>query len=153
VTWWSFQPKLPPTPTTSGIPEVLAFSHSASHDLLCTPSLMSPRLFSPSVFPPLPNPPKSVSTLFSSASAPRSIRSESLLRSFDVAFTAAANPLTENNLALTRHPRRQVGLDNGDRSWRGRSIPMDGYLMKVANRGPRRYKRRGPVLAPTFHDD
>ncbi|MGA2644867.1 MAG: hypothetical protein ABSF15_09140 [Candidatus Sulfotelmatobacter sp.] len=54
---------------------------------------------------------------------------------------------------MTRHPRRQVGLDNGDRSWQGRSIPMDGYLMKVANRGPRRYKRRGPVLAPTFDDD
>lgn len=70
-----------------------------------------------------------------------------------VALAAAANPLTENNLAMTRHPRRQVGLDNGDRSWQGRSIPMDGYLMKVANRGPRRYKRRGPVLAPTFDDD
>ena len=63
-----------------------------------------------------------------------------------VALAAAAHPLTENNLALTRHLRRQVGLDNGDRSWQGRSIPMDGYLMKVANRGPRRYKRRGPVL-------
>jgi hypothetical protein len=60
----------------------------------------------------------------------------------------AASLLPKNNLALTRHPRRQVGLDNGDRSWQGRSIPMDGYLMKVANRGPRRYKRRGPVLAP-----
>ena len=70
-----------------------------------------------------------------------------------VALAAAANPLTENNLALTRHPRRQVGLDNGDRSWQGRSIPMDGRLMKVANRGPRRHKRRGPVLAPTFDDD
>jgi hypothetical protein len=70
-----------------------------------------------------------------------------------VALAAVANPLTENNLAMTRHPRRQVGLDNGDRSWQGRSIPMDGYLMKVANRGPRRYKRRGPVLAPTFDDD
>jgi hypothetical protein len=70
-----------------------------------------------------------------------------------VALAAAAHPLTENNLALTRHLRRQVGLDNGDRSWQGRSIPMDGYLIKVANRGPRRYKRRGPVLAPTFDDD
>jgi hypothetical protein len=70
-----------------------------------------------------------------------------------MALAATANPLTENNLDLTRHPRRQVGLDNGDRSWQGRSIPMDGYLMKVANRGPRRYKRRGPVLAPTFDDD
>ena len=39
-----------------------------------------------------------------------------------VAFPAAANSLTENNLALTRHPRRQVGLDSGDRSWQGRSI-------------------------------
>jgi len=70
-----------------------------------------------------------------------------------VALAAAANPLTENNLAMTRHPRRQVGLDNGDRSWQGRSIAMDGYQMKVANRGPRRSKRRGPVLAPTFDDD
>jgi len=70
-----------------------------------------------------------------------------------VALAAAANPLTENNLAITRHPRRQVGLDNGDRSWQGRSIAMDGYQMKVANRGSRRYKRRGPVLAPTFDDD
>jgi hypothetical protein len=70
-----------------------------------------------------------------------------------VAFAAAADSLTENNLAMTRHPRCQVGLDNGDRSWQGRSIPMDGYLMKVANRGPRRYKRRGPVVVPTFEDE
>jgi hypothetical protein len=55
-----------------------------------------------------------------------------------VAFAAAANSLTENNLARTRHPRCPAGLDNGDRSWQGRSIPMDGHLMKVANRGPRR---------------
>jgi hypothetical protein len=63
-----------------------------------------------------------------------------------VTFAAAANPLTENNLAMTRHPRCQVGLDNGNPSWQGRFIPMEGYLIKVANRGPRRYKRRGPVL-------
>ena len=30
---------------------------------------------------------------------------------------------------------------------------MDGYLVKVAKRGPRRYKRRGLVLAPPFDDD
>ena len=70
-----------------------------------------------------------------------------------VASAATANSLPENNLALTRHPRCQVGLDNGDRSWQGRSIPMDGYLMKVANRGPRRYKRRGPTVVPTFEDE
>lgn len=69
-----------------------------------------------------------------------------------MAIAAAANPLTENNFAMTRHPRRQVGLDNGDRSWQGRTIPVDGYLMKVANRGPRRCKRRGPAEIPTFED-
>jgi hypothetical protein len=70
-----------------------------------------------------------------------------------VAITAAADPLTENNFAMTRHPRRQVGLDNGDRSWQGRTILVDGYLMKVANRGPRRRKRRGPPVIPTFEDE
>jgi hypothetical protein len=70
-----------------------------------------------------------------------------------MAFAAAANSLPENNLAMTRHPRRQVGLDNGDRSWQGRSIPVDGYLMKVANRGPRRCNRRGPAVIPTFEDE
>ena len=35
-----------------------------------------------------------------------------------------------------RHPRCQVGLDNGDQSWQGWTIFQDGYLMKVAKRGP-----------------
>jgi hypothetical protein len=34
--------------------------------------------------------------------------------------TAAANSLPKNNLAMNRHPRCQVGLDNGDRSWQGK---------------------------------
>jgi hypothetical protein len=50
--------------------------------------------------------------------------------------TAAANSLPENNPAINRHPRCQVGeLDNGDRSWQGRTIYQDGDLMKVALRG------------------
>ena len=70
-----------------------------------------------------------------------------------MAFATAANSLTENNLAMTCHPRRQVGLDNGDQSWQARTIPMDGHLMKVANRGPRRCKRRGPAAVPTFENE
>jgi hypothetical protein len=34
----------------------------------------------------------------------------------------AADSLSENNLAMNHHPRCQVGLDNGDRSWQGRII-------------------------------
>ncbi|HME58559.1 MAG TPA: hypothetical protein VKF63_09480 [Terracidiphilus sp.] len=54
---------------------------------------------------------------------------------------------------MTRHPRCQVGLDNGDRSWQGRTITYVGYLLKVANRGPRRCKRRGPAVVPTSEDE
>ena len=69
-----------------------------------------------------------------------------------MAIAAAAQPLTENNLALTRHPRRQVGLDNGDRSWQGRIIPLwlpdegcqAGALLLLAAR---------PAAVPAFEDE
>ena len=47
----------------------------------------------------------------------------------------AARSLSENNFAMTRHPRCQVGLDNGDRSWQLETILVFGYLMKVCHTG------------------
>jgi hypothetical protein len=35
-----------------------------------------------------------------------------------------AYSLPKNNLVLTRHPRRQVGLDKDDGSWQGRTIRL-----------------------------
>ena len=36
----------------------------------------------------------------------------------------AAYSLPKNNLALIRHPGRQVGLDKDDGSWQGRTIRL-----------------------------
>jgi len=35
---------------------------------------------------------------------------------------SATHSLPKNNLALTRHPGRQVGLDKDDGSWQGKTI-------------------------------
>jgi len=66
-----------------------------------------------------------------------------------VASPAAANPLTENHLALNRHPRPPAGLDNGSPSWQAKTIES-GDLPKVAKPGPRRLQRRGPPVVPAF---
>ena len=42
------------------------------------------------------------------------------------------NALTQDYLAIKIHVRRQAGLDNGDRSWQGRTSLLCGYLLKVA---------------------
>jgi hypothetical protein len=54
-----------------------------------------------------------------------------------------AKPLTENQFGTNRHPRPKAGLDNGYRSWQGRAIAQDGYLMKVAWGDPGRLQRSG----------
>jgi len=39
-------------------------------------------------------------------------------------MTTAAGALSQNRLAMIRHPESRRGLDNGDRSWQGRTIPI-----------------------------
>ena len=58
----------------------------------------------------------------------------------------AANSLSENNFAMTRHPRCQVGLDNGERSWQGRSIFHRWLPDEGCPTGFRRRKRRDPAV-------
>jgi hypothetical protein len=54
----------------------------------------------------------------------------------DLATSAGtANSLTEDNFAVGRHPRPEVGLDNGDRSWQLEHLFMFGYLTKVCHTG------------------
>jgi len=53
----------------------------------------------------------------------------------------AARSLSENNFAMTRHPRCQVGLDNGDRSWQGRNIFHRWLPDEGCPTGSRRRKR------------
>jgi hypothetical protein len=52
-----------------------------------------------------------------------------------VTAASTANSLTKDNLAVGRHPRPKVGLDNGDRSWQLEHLLMFGYLMKVCHTG------------------
>ena len=49
-----------------------------------------------------------------------------------VASDNRTNALTKDHLAMPIHVRRQAGLDNGDRSWQGKTSLLCGYLMKVA---------------------
>ena len=54
----------------------------------------------------------------------------------DLATAASTtNSLTEDNFGAGCHPRPQVGLDNGDRSWQLEHLLMFGYLMKVCHTG------------------
>lgn len=39
-------------------------------------------------------------------------------------ITTAAGSLSQNRLAMIRHPEYQRGLDNGDGSWQGKTIPI-----------------------------
>jgi len=39
-------------------------------------------------------------------------------------MTTAAGSLSQNRLAMIRHPEYPRGLDNGDGSWQGRTIPI-----------------------------
>jgi len=64
-----------------------------------------------------------------------------------LAFAAAANPLTENRLAMDRHPRRQAGLDNGSQPWQVRTIES-GDLPKVASRDSAAYDGGVPQPFP-----
>ena len=65
----------------------------------------------------------------------------------------AANSLSENNFAMTRHPRCQVGLDNGERSWQGRSIFHRWLPDEGCPTGSRRRKRLDPATLPTVEDE
>lgn len=49
-----------------------------------------------------------------------------------VATNARTNALTKNDLAMTIHVRPEAGLDNGNRSWQGKTSLLCGYLLKVA---------------------
>ena len=49
-----------------------------------------------------------------------------------VANNARTNALTKNDLAMTIHVRPEAGLDNGNRSWQGKTSLLCGYLLKVA---------------------
>ena len=64
-----------------------------------------------------------------------------------------ANSLSENNFAMTRHPRCQVGLDNGDRSWQGRNIFHRWLPDEGCPTGSRRRKRLDPATLPTVEDE
>ena len=52
-----------------------------------------------------------------------------------VTAASTANSLTKDNFAVSRHPRPEVGLDNGDRSWQLETLLVFGYLMKVCHTG------------------
>jgi hypothetical protein len=49
-----------------------------------------------------------------------------------VASDSRTNALTKDHLAMPIHVRRKAGLDNGNRSWQGKTSLLCGYLMKVA---------------------
>ena len=49
-----------------------------------------------------------------------------------VTSDSRTNAFTKDHLAMPIHVRRQAGLDNGDRSWQGKTSLLCGYLMKVA---------------------
>jgi hypothetical protein len=46
-----------------------------------------------------------------------------------VTAAGTANSLPKDNFAVCRHPRPEVGLDNGDRSWQLETILVFGYLI------------------------
>lgn len=52
-----------------------------------------------------------------------------------VTAAGTANSLPEDNFGVGRHPRPEVGLDNGDRSWQLEHLFMFGYLTKVCHTG------------------
>ena len=54
-----------------------------------------------------------------------------------LASRAKAHPLTQYNLAMKIHRRRQAGLDNGDRSWQVRTSLLCGHPLKVARQNAR----------------
>ena len=63
-----------------------------------------------------------------------------------VASDSRTNALMKDYLAMPIHVRRQAGLDNGDRSWQGKTSLLCGYLMKVA-----RLDARAAPTARTSH--
>jgi hypothetical protein len=84
--------------------------------------------------PPLAAPSLSPACLTAIALPPVTVSADPEHRS---APRAKAYSLTQYNLAMKIHRRRQAGLDNGDRSWQVRTSLLCGHLLKVARQNAR----------------
>jgi hypothetical protein len=71
-----------------------------------------------------------------------------------VASNSRTNALTKDHLAMKIHVRREAGLDNGDRSWQGKTSSLCGYLLKVARLSARTAPTvRAPDAFPAFDEE
>ena len=71
-----------------------------------------------------------------------------------VTADSRTNALTEDYLAMKIHVPRQAGLDNGDRSWQGKTSLLCGYLLKVARLSARTASTvRVPDVFPAFDEE
>jgi hypothetical protein len=71
-----------------------------------------------------------------------------------VTADSRTNALTEDYFAMKIHVSRQAGLDNGDRSWQGKTSLLCGYLLKVARLSARTASTvRVPDVFPAFDEE
>ena len=71
-----------------------------------------------------------------------------------VAADNRTNTLTKDHLAMKIHVRPGTGLDNGDRSWQGKTSLLCGYLLKVARLSARTASTvRVPDVFPAFDEE